>query len=161
MFNFFKLNKSQILKSLVVIFLAGFIFWLGLVVGMKVQPRSILSLNKCQSNCFDSNEVAGLVGSIGIELGLEKPFVQKENDSCFSLKIPTSQPKVHYVIIPKKDIQDIGDIQSEDLPVVSECLKIAIEHINEEGMETYQFTSNGPNYQNVRYLHFHLKSLKE
>jgi diadenosine tetraphosphate (Ap4A) HIT family hydrolase len=44
--------------------------------------------------------------------------------------------------------------------IINNCIKIVTEHIQEEGLEDYQFTSNGAGYQDVRYLHFHIKSVK-
>ncbi|MEI6729002.1 MAG: HIT domain-containing protein [bacterium] len=134
-------------------------FWLGLYIGMKTQPRSLISLNKCQKNCLNIEEAAGLVGSVGISLNGQKPFVLKENDSCFSIKMPFSKAKYHYVIIPKKDIKDLGDLAKEDSNIIQGCVDIAIEHIQQEKLENYYFKTNGPQLQDVRYLHFHLTTI--
>jgi Holliday junction resolvasome RuvABC ATP-dependent DNA helicase subunit len=45
--------------------------------------------------------------------------------------------------------------------IINDCLKIVREHISQEKLENYQLTSNGLDYQHVRYLHFHLKSEKK
>lgn len=161
MFKFFGSTKTLILASILTIFTLSFVFWAGLVIGQKVQPRSVFALNKCEKNCWSQNEITGLIGSIGVELGGQKVMAVKENDTCFSIKIPFTQLKTHYTIIPKKDIQDIGQIKDEEMPIVNDCLKIVREHISEENLQEYQLTSNGPDYQHVRYLHFHLKSVKE
>jgi hypothetical protein len=153
--------KKKLIWLLLGFFTLIFGFWLGLFVGVKVQPRSVLMLNKCQKNCLQMNEILGLVGSVGIELNGQKILSQKENDSCFSIKMPLTELKTHYVLIPKKDIRDLGDMSEENLEIVKSCIKIATEYIQEEKLTSYQFTSNGPDYQHVRYLHFHIKSVKE
>jgi hypothetical protein len=171
---FFKYENDSILKAknssrnlkfklgviVLTIIVISFIFYFGILVGMKVQPRSILSLNKCQENCWEMNEVAGLISSIGISMGVQKIVLDTENDTCFSIKMPTESPKKYYVIVPKQDIKDISDLDESKLSVVDSCLKIIQEIIIKEKMETCQLTTNGPNYQHIRYLHFHLKSLE-
>lgn len=152
------LNKPRILIIFATILLVFFVFWLGLYIGMKTQPRSFISLNKCQKNCLNIEEVAGLVGSVGINLNGQKPFVLKENDNCFSIKMPRSTAKLHYVLIPKTDIKDLGDLTNEDSKVVQDCINLAIEHIQAEKLENYYFRTNGPERQDVRYLHFHLET---
>src|SRR5919199_621023 len=107
MYIFFKPTKNQILLSVLGILLISCSFWLGLIIGMKVQPRSVISINKCQDRCWSTNEITGLVGSIGIELNGQKVFAVKENDNCFSIKRPLNGLKTNYTIIPKKDIKDI------------------------------------------------------
>jgi hypothetical protein len=140
------------------LFIVILTFWFGLYLGMKTQPRSLIALNKCQKNCLNVEEVAGLVGSVGISLNGQKPFVFKENDNCFSIKMPRSIAKLHYVIIPKTDIKDLGDLKDTDSKVVQDCINIAIEHIQQERLENYYFRTNGPERQDVRYLHFHLET---
>ena len=157
----FKLKYKAVVIFFTIIISLGFAFWLGLYVGMDVQPRSFISLNKCEENCLKSNEITGLVGAIGVELQGQKLLAVKENDNCFSLKIPTNKLKTHYTIVPKQDIKDLGDLSSSENQIILDCFAIISEHIKEDNLQEYQITSNGPDYQHVRYLHFHIKSIKK
>ena len=53
----------------------------------------------------------------------QKILSQKENDSCFSIKMPLTELKTHYVLIPKKDIRDLGDMSEENLEIVNKSFQ--------------------------------------
>jgi hypothetical protein len=71
-FPFFEPTKKSFLIVVIAILASSFTFWLGFFVRAKIQPRSVLMLNKCQDRCWSANEITGLIGSIGIELGGQK-----------------------------------------------------------------------------------------
>jgi histidine triad (HIT) family protein len=133
---------------------------IGLVSGgilfSQSQPRSVLALQHCDQ-CFDVKDLAGLLASIGIQKfpGL-LPAVVAETDRTIALKLPTVKQRVHYVIIPKKDIKNIGDMAVEDAPYLIDIFAVAQHIIAEKGLTNYQIITNGPGYQDVTYLHFHL-----
>lgn len=79
--------------------LGGFLF-------SDTQPRSVLSIHKC-GNCLSANEFAGLVGSV---ITLKSPDLIPgkilETDRTIVFKHPFSSYTTHYVLVPKKDINE-------------------------------------------------------
>jgi len=134
---------------------------LGILIGgylfHKTQPRSIIALNSCNNTCLRPNDLAGLLVSVGIQNtpGLV-PNVVKETDKTIVIKHPFPEAKIHYVIIPKKDIKNIGSITPEDEPYLQDMFAVAAEIIQEQHLTKYKLITNGPDYQQVTYLHFHL-----
>ena len=105
-------------------------------------------------------DILGLIGSAGIRTlsgHLEKlPFVILETDRTFALKIPDAEYKVHYVLVPKKDIPDIRHISAVDEPYLMDVFLTARRLVEENGLQDYQIYINGSGLQKVGYLHFHL-----
>jgi histidine triad (HIT) family protein len=133
---------------------------LGVVIGgylfAQSQPRSIISLNHCEQ-CLTSQELAGLLASVGIQKfpGF-LPDVVMETDKTIVLKDPFGRERVHYLIIPKKDIKNIGEISEADEPSLVDAFFVARQIIEEKRLVRYQLLTNGPGFQDVTYLHFHL-----
>jgi len=141
------------------------VFIAGIIVGgylfRDVQPRSFLKIDDCDNNCLNPNELLGLIGSAGIQnLPDSMPFVVKETDKTIVIDSPIHQAPVHYVIIPKKDIKDAGDISELDKEYLVDAYAVIGEIIREENLEKYKIYTNGPYYQTVTYLHFHLLANK-
>jgi diadenosine tetraphosphate (Ap4A) HIT family hydrolase len=138
------------------------LFALGVVAGgylfADVQPRSFLALPDCRANCYHLNELAGLMAAAGIQRGgtAIMPLVVKETDRCIAIRYPFASREIHYVIFPKKDIKDIADIAADDQPYVLDCLGLVRALVQEQGLRDYRLYTNGPDEQDVRYLHFHL-----
>ncbi|MBU4350985.1 HIT domain-containing protein [Candidatus Parcubacteria bacterium] len=148
------MNKKIILFSIITLIV-------GIVIGgylfRDVQPRSFLAVDYCDENCLNPNELLGLIGSVGIQKlpGLI-PLIVKETDKTIVMDSPVHEATIHYVIIPKKDIKDIGDISEEDKGYLIDAYAIIGQIIREEKLEKYKIYTNGPSYQTVNYLHFHL-----
>jgi len=124
-----------------------------------VQPRSFLALNDCRGACYRPNDLAGLLASAGIQrVPGVLPFVQRETDSCITIKHPFPTAKTHFVVFPKRDIKDIGSIAVEDSPAVLECFAHIHWLVARHNLTRYHVLTNGPSRQNVTYLHFHLVS---
>jgi len=125
----------------------------------RSQPRAFLTPGKCGSSCYSSKELAGLLASVGITYapGLV-PRVVQETDKCLAITHPIPEGRYHFVLFPKKDIRDIGDVALDDAPYVMECIAVMESLIREHGLRTYQVYTNGPGLQKVAYLHFHLVS---
>jgi hypothetical protein len=160
------------------IILASLFFLLvGIAIGGYLfdqsQPRSFLALNRCQ-DCLSPKDLAGLIASVGIQKvpGLI-PFVVLETDKTIVIKNPLPEGRgsgpfssvrarrnsgitLHYVIIPKKDIKDIGQISKEDAPYLLDAYVVARDIIEKEKLSNYRIYTNGPGFQDVTYLHFHL-----
>jgi hypothetical protein len=146
------------------ILLAAIAFFAGVVAGgylfAQSQPRSFLALKNCAASaCYQPNDLAGLLVSAGIQRtpGLI-PKVLKETDKCVAIEHPFSASGFHAVIFPKKDIKNIADISAEDAPYMIDCFGVIRALIVERGLRYYRVHTNGPGYQDVTYLHFHLIS---
>src|SRR5512137_2986581 len=106
------------MKKFKIVLLILFSICVGVLIGgylfSQSQPRSFLALNRCQ-NCLTHEDLLGLVASVGIQKfpGL-MPFVVFETDKTITIKLPFSSERIHYVIIPKKDIKNIGEISGAD-----------------------------------------------
>jgi histidine triad (HIT) family protein len=143
----------------VVLLLAALV--LGVLIGgylfSDTQPRSVLALNKCEGTCLQPNELLGLLTSVGVQkLGVLVPSVIKETDKTVVVEHPSPQARIHYLIIPKRDIKNIGQISDADGPYLLDAFNTASEIIREKNLTNYRLTTNGPGYQGVTYLHFHL-----
>ncbi len=137
------------------------IFVVGIMAGgylfRDVQPRSFLKIDDCDKNCLNPNELLGLIGSVGIQnLPDSIPFVVKETDKTIVIDSPIQEAPIHYVIIPKKDIKDVSDISETDREYLLDAYAVIGEIIREENLRQYKIYTNGPYYQTVTYLHFHL-----
>jgi len=134
---------------------------LGVTLGgymfSDTRPRSFLALNKCEGTCLNANELLGLVASVGVQKfnGLV-PGVVKETDKTLVIESPTPQARIHYIVIPKKDMKNIADFPDADGAYLVDAYKVAGELIREKKLTNYHFTTNGPGYQTATYLHFHL-----
>jgi hypothetical protein len=131
---------------------------LGAYLFQDTQPRSFLAIDDCQEeNCLDLNQLIGLVGSVGLQQLPEfVPFVVKETDKTVVIDPPIKKATIHYVIIPKKDIKDIADIAEGDTDYIMDAYAVIRDLIKENNLENYKVYTNGPGYQTVNYLHFHL-----
>jgi histidine triad (HIT) family protein len=139
------------------------VFVIGVAAGgyvvTHVQPRQLVSIKNCQENCLKSNELLGLIGSVGIKLD-QIPDVILETDKTLVINYPKPVDPIHYVIIPKKDIKSIEDVSDDDAPYVMDAIAVNRELVKREGLTKYRFMTNGPGYQEVAYLHFHLTGKK-
>lgn len=143
------------------IFISTLIFLLGIAAGgylfTGVQPRSLFNLSGCGKSCLSPSEVLGLLASVGIQkLGGNLPLVVKETDKTIAIQHPFPQARIHYVIIPKVDIKNIGEIGEGDEPYIVDAFKVLNVLIRDNHLQKYKIVTNGPGYQSVAYLHFHL-----
>ncbi len=135
---------------------------IGILIGgylfSKSQPRSFLAINRCQS-CLTHEDFLGLLASVAIQNfpGL-MPFKVLETDKTVVIKHPFSSDRIHYVIIPKKDIKNIGEISEATGEYLVDAYLVARKIIEEERLFRYRMITNGPGFQDVTYLHFHLIS---
>jgi histidine triad (HIT) family protein len=110
---------------------------------------------------WNPKDLLGVIGSLGIRAlagHLDKlPLVVLETDRTFALTIPTAKSKAHYVLVPKKDIRDIGEISPADEPYLMDVFLTARRLVEKEGLYDYYIGTNGPGRQTVGYLHFHLR----
>lgn len=151
------LRKVSFLVAGLLVFGAGFVF------GAASIHRSVPPAPKelpPPRHPWVPKDISGLIGSAGIRLFSGHldvlPLVALETDRTLVLSISSSKTKVHYVLVPKKDILDAGQIDEADLPYLLDIFTTAGRLIEENKLKDYQIYTNGPGKQTVRYLHFHL-----
>jgi len=148
------------MKKFKIILLFSISLCVGILIGgylfSQSQPRSFLAINRCQS-CLTHEDLLGLLASVQIQrfLGL-MPFKVFETDKTVVIKHPFSSDRIHYVIIPKKDIKNIGQISDADAQYLTDAFFVARWIIEREKLSRYRLYTNGPGLQDVTYLHFHL-----
>ena len=120
-------------------------------------PREFLISEKCQKHCLKPNEIAGLIASVGI---LRVPFlipgIVMESDTCFAIRHTKPKARIHYVLFPKHDSKNITMLTSADIPYVLGCFALARELVIKDKLTAYRLHTNGPDFQEIAYLHFHL-----
>lgn len=136
------------------------IFVSGITVGgylfRDVQPRSFLAIDNC-TDCLNPNELLGLIGSVFLQKFPDLiPLVIKETDKTIVIDSPIHQAPIHYVIIPKRDIKDVSNISESDREYLVDAYTVIGQIIREENLIQYKVYTNGPHYQTITYLHFHL-----
>ena len=152
---------KRIIRRIKTILLVLLIFSVGVVCGGYLfaasQPRSFLAVGRCEGTCLQPNELVGLVASVGIQRfpGLI-PSVVKETDKTIAIVHPSPNARTHFVVIPKRDIKNIGQLSEADRDFLVDMYGVSRQLIDENGLVNYQLIANGPGYQTATYLHFHL-----
>jgi hypothetical protein len=137
---------------------------LGVIIGAGVlrplEPRSLLAWKTCEDrSCLRMNEITGLAAAAGLKLvpGL-LPGVVRETPYTLAIRHPLPEARAHFVIIPKKDIKNIGELSDADQVYLLDAFALIQDLVKTERLQTYIVKTNGPGYQDVAYLHFHLMS---
>ena len=136
---------------------------LGVLIGgylfSSSQPRSFLQLRDCQ-HCLSRRELAGLLVSVGVQkTPALVPGAVFETDRSVVVLNPLEKRYTDYLIFPKRDIRHIGDLTADDLPYLQDALLVARQLIAEKRLRRYRMWTNGPDFQDVRYLHFHVADM--
>ena len=134
---------------------------LGLAVGAYLfsdtQPRSVLRITECGDKCLTQNELVGLFASVGMQrFGNFIPDIQMETDKTIVIRHPRPQYPMHYVVVPKKDIKNIGQLSEGDQEYLVDAWAVINAFVQEKEITSYRIITNGPGYQSVSYLHFHI-----
>jgi histidine triad (HIT) family protein len=130
---------------------------LGGYLFSDTQPRSFLAFNKCERTCFQLNDLMGLLTSVGIQkFPALLPSVVKETDRTVVVEHPAPEARIHYIVVPKRDIKNIGELSDADRESLIDAFAVVREIVKEKSLVNYRVTTNGPGYQGVTYLHFHL-----
>ena len=149
------MKRSKVVLLMVASLLVGVL--LGGYLFANTRPRSFLALNRCEGTCFRANELLGLLASVGFQrFGPLVPSVVRETDKTIVIEHPSPQARIHYLVIPKKDIKNIGELSDADSEYLIDAFKVVREIIREKNLNDYWLTTNGPGYQTATYLHFHL-----
>ena len=149
------------MKNIKIILLVAAALLLGVILGgylfSDTRARSFLALNKCDGKCLQPSELVGLLASVGIhKFTALVPSVVKETDKTIVIEHPSPQGRIHYVVIPKRDIKNMGELSDSDAEYLVDVFKVMSEIIREKNLVDYQVITNGPGFQSVSYLHFHL-----
>ena len=119
--------------------------------------RASMSFRKWVGGRMNQRELLGLLGAVGMTRmpGLI-PGVILETDMTLVVRHPLSEDRIHYVAIPKKDIKNLADLADGDVKYLSDIFAVLQDLIRRDRLTNYQVTANGPERQDVAYLHFHL-----
>lgn len=149
------MNKAKTIGSLLLALIIGVL--VGGYLFSDTRARSFLALNNCQGTCLQPNELVGLMTSVGIQkFPALIPGVVKETDKVIVMEHPSPHARIHYLVIPKKDIKNAGELSHGDREYLFESFEVIREIIAEKNLIDYQVITNGPGHQGVTYLHFHL-----
>lgn len=144
----------RLIKTLIILVVG---IGLGAYLFSDTQERDFFEIKNCQRGCFDLQETAGFLVSAGIlKTPSILPSVIKETEKTIALDHPYPETEIHYLVFPKKDIKNISDISTEDQEYVMDALATIRAIVKEKNLESYQIITNGPGYQQITYLHFHL-----
>ena len=83
-----------------------------------------------------------------------------ENDKILAFRDISPQAPVHFLVIPKKEIRTLNDINEEDKSLIGELFMVAKEIAKEEGISEkgYRtiFNCNEHGGQTVYHIHLHV-----
>ncbi len=148
------------MRKLMALMIPVFFLSIGILVGgylfAQSQPRSFLSFDRGGVR-LSKKELAGLLASAGIQqLPGFIPAVVFETDKTVVIRSPLPEARLDYVFFPKKDIKNIGEITKSDSDYLLDAFLAARHIIEEKKLSDYRFYTNGPGFQKIAYLHFHL-----
>ena len=82
--------------------------------------------------------------------------MQKETDKCLAIRHPMPEARVHFIVLPKKDVKSIADVSVDDGGYVLDCVAVIRALVTENGLRNYRVVTNGSGFQGVTYRHFHV-----
>jgi diadenosine tetraphosphate (Ap4A) HIT family hydrolase len=129
--------------------------------GMRdVQPRALLGVDRGR-NPASLADLAGLVGSAVVQHAPNLLPVVMTSARSVVVRYPFAHERVHYVVIPRRDVYDPSTLAHGDEAYVLDAFTVMAELARREHLTRYKIIANGPGEQSVRYLHFHLVSVAE
>lgn len=125
------MSRPKVIIWIVVSLLTGVV--LGGYLFSDTRPRSFLALNRCEGTCLQANELVGLLASVGVQkFSALAPKVVKETDKTIVIEHPSPAARLHYLVIPKKDIKNLGEFAEADGEYLVDAFKVAREIIREK-----------------------------
>lgn len=121
--------------------------------------RPFIDISRCDQYCLKTSELAGLLASVGIQVtdgNLPTVIFETDKTLVFDIQYPYPPDKIHYAVVPKKDIKDTSQLTEEDKEYIADAYFVMGKIVNENNYTKYRILANGPGYQEVAYLHFHL-----
>jgi histidine triad (HIT) family protein len=104
-----------------------------------------------------------LIGWIFAHMSFAIPVNRlRDTDTLLAFYHPQPSYPVHILLVPKKAIGSLVELQSEDDVFLAEVFRVTQELVRELDLTTsgYRLIVNGGEYQDVPQLHFHLVSGK-
>ena len=149
-------SSTAFVVGILVAYIVG--LWVGAALFSQVEARSFLRLHRCEDKtCLRPNELVGLAAAVGIQrLGQRLPFVVTETDKSIAFLHPFPEDEYHFIVVPKRDIQNIGVLTPEEEPYLVDAYALIQDLVRSQKLSKYRVITNGPGYQKVGYLHFHV-----
>jgi histidine triad (HIT) family protein len=94
-----------------------------------------------------------------IEAGEMEADIVYEDEQCFAFRDINPQAPVHILIVPRKLIRDLNDLEASDEPLVGHLFTVAQKLAADEGVgKGYRtvFNCGADAGQSVDHLHLHL-----
>ena len=82
-----------------------------------------------------------------------------EDDLCLAFRDINPQAPTHFLVIPKKEIVSLAELNDDDQQIVARCVLVASKVAAEQGLDgDYRLVANtgGDGGQDVPHLHFHV-----
>ncbi|MEE2935287.1 MAG: histidine triad nucleotide-binding protein [Planctomycetota bacterium] len=82
-----------------------------------------------------------------------------EDDVCLAFRDINPKAPVHFLVIPKKEIESLAEVSEEDEAILGRCLVVASKVADAEGLGAgYRMVANTREEggQEVPHLHFHI-----
>lgn len=67
-----------------------------------------------------------------------------ETDKTFAIKHPIPEAPIHYLVIPKRDIRNAGELSEEDRAYLIDAYAVMGELIRRNDRHSYRVITNGP-----------------
>jgi histidine triad (HIT) family protein len=102
-----------------------------------------------------------LIGWIFAHMSFAIPINRlRDTDTLLAFHHPKPSYPFHVLLVPKKAIGSLTDLQPEDNAFLTEVFRVTQELVKELDLTTsgYRLIVNGGEYQDVPQLHFHLIS---
>ena len=81
-----------------------------------------------------------------------------EDEHCLAFRDINPVAPVHLLVIPKKEIVNVGSMESDDADLMGHCIAVCGKIAKQEGLEAFRVVTNsGANAgQSVFHIHFHV-----
>lgn len=86
-----------------------------------------------------------------------------ETDTVIAFRHPSPTHQVHVLIVPKKAIKSLADIDHSDSRILTDVFRVAARLVKDLALEEmgYSLVVNGGPRQDVPQIHFHLQAGEE
>lgn len=134
---------------------------LGIVIGgaafIDARPRSPLSASGCGDSCWEMRDLVGLLASVQLRtVPAWTPRLLDQSERCVAVSHWKPEAPFHVVYLPKRDLKNVFELATEDVPYMTDCLALAAKHVKSQGISHYRVVTNGPALQHLTYFHVHV-----
>lgn len=81
-----------------------------------------------------------------------------EDDEFIIIDNKFPSAPIHYLVIPKKPIPSIADLQEGDAEIVGKLFALTQTFIREQNIKNFKLIFNGGKYLHIPHLHLHILS---